>query len=108
MQHCLFGRLEISDNSTQSFAAYGGQYSQSVNPDDHGTSHLSVVDSERGSVAMTTTINTGFGSKIISSSTGQLNNRNQLLHIKLDPIFSMWVVMHDSRVWLGSQGMRRG
>ena len=67
-------RREISDNSTQAWSAYGGQYRESVNPEDHGTSHLSVVDSQRGSVAMTTTINTGFGSKVISNSTGQLGN----------------------------------
>ena len=62
----------ISDNTTQAFTVYGGQYQQSFNPEDHGTSPLSVVDAQRGSVAMTTTINTGFGSKIISNSTGQL------------------------------------
>ena len=53
---------------------YGGQYSQAMNPDDHGTSHLSVVDAERRAVAMTTTINTGFGSKVISNSTGLLTS----------------------------------
>ncbi|DBB05404.1 TPA: hypothetical protein ACH3X3_010619 [Trebouxia sp. C0006] len=68
---------EISDNSTQAFTAYGGPYRESVNPDDHGTSHLSVVDFQRGSVAMTTTINTGFGSKVISNSTGFILN-NQM------------------------------
>lgn len=53
---------------------YGGQYSQAMNPEDHGTSHLSVVDAERGAVATTTTINTGFGSKVISKSTGLLTS----------------------------------
>lgn len=67
---CL-DRSSISDNATQMFSAYGGQYSQLMNPDDHGTSHLSVVDAARGAVALTTTINTGFGSKVISNSTGR-------------------------------------
>ena len=69
---CMCNRQQIADNSTRDFTAYGGQYAQSMNPDDHGTSHLSVVDSQRGAVAMTTTINTGFGSKVISNSTGLL------------------------------------
>ena len=69
---CLHNRQQIKDNSTRDFTAYGGQYAQSMNPNDHGTSHLSVVDSQRGAVAMTTTVNTGFGSKVISSSTGLL------------------------------------
>ena len=37
---------------------------------DHGTSHLSVVDSHRNAVSFTTTINTSFGSKLFSQSTG--------------------------------------
>ena len=69
---CMSNREQITDNSTRDFTAYGGQYAQSMNPDDHGTSHLSVVDSQRGAVAMTTTVNTRFGSKVISNSTGLL------------------------------------
>ena len=37
---------------------------------DHGTSHLSVVDSKRNAVSFTTTINTSFGSKLLSQTTG--------------------------------------
>ena len=37
---------------------------------DHGTSHLSIVDSRRNAVSFTTTINTSFGSKLFSQSTG--------------------------------------
>ena len=43
-------------------------------PEDGGTSHLSVVDAERNAVAMTTTVNTGFGSQIVSSTGIVLNN----------------------------------
>jgi len=48
-----------------------------MSPVDHGTSHICVVDGERMAVSVTTTINTGFGSKIISPSTGLLLN-NQM------------------------------
>ena len=42
--------------------------------EDHGTSHLSVVDKDRNAVAITTSINFHFGSKFVSSSTGILFN----------------------------------
>lgn len=43
---------------------------------DHGTSHLSVIDKERNAVALTTTVNYGFGAKIASQKTGiVLNNQ---------------------------------
>ena len=42
---------------------------------EYGTSHLSIVDRERNAVAMTTTVNSYFGSLILSPSTGiVLNN----------------------------------
>jgi gamma-glutamyltranspeptidase len=40
--------------------------------DDHGTSHFSVVDQYGNAVAMTTSINTNFGSHVLSPSTGIL------------------------------------
>jgi gamma-glutamyltranspeptidase/glutathione hydrolase/leukotriene-C4 hydrolase len=41
---------------------------------DHGTSHLSIVDCERNAVSMTSTVNSYFGSLILSPSTGVLLN----------------------------------
>ena len=42
--------------------------------EDNGTTHLSVVDKDRNSVAITSTVNSHFGSKVISPSTGILLN----------------------------------
>jgi gamma-glutamyltranspeptidase/glutathione hydrolase/leukotriene-C4 hydrolase len=48
----------------------------SVLPTDHGTTHISVTDSLGNAVAITSTINTYFGSKIMSPSLGfVLNNQ---------------------------------
>lgn len=41
---------------------------------DHGTSHISIVDSERNAVSMTTTINGYFGAKFLSKRTGIILN----------------------------------
>lgn len=38
--------------------------------EDHGTSHFSIVDKDGNAVAMTTSVNTYFGSGIVSESTG--------------------------------------
>ncbi|KAK9819607.1 hypothetical protein WJX72_000222 [[Myrmecia] bisecta] len=71
-------RSSILDSRTQNYTAYGGAHHvQSSVRDDHGTSHLNVVDRRQGAVAMTTTINTGFGSLVLSPSTGILLN-NQM------------------------------
>ncbi|XP_022774920.1 glutathione hydrolase 1-like isoform X2 [Durio zibethinus] len=62
----------IFDNMTFGPSHYGGRWNQI---DDHGTSHVSIVDSERNAVSMTNTVNGYFGSKILSPSTGiVLNN----------------------------------
>ncbi|KAK3238347.1 hypothetical protein CYMTET_51636, partial [Cymbomonas tetramitiformis] len=60
-------RANTSDDSTLEARKYGGKWNQL---EDHGTSHLSVVDAGRMAVAMTTTINTHFGSKVCLHSVG--------------------------------------
>ena len=64
-------RRETLDNATREATAYGAKWNQL---EDSGTTHLSVVDASRNAVAMTSTINTGFGSKVVSPSTGILLN----------------------------------
>lgn len=67
--------LRTSDHHTQPLDTYGGMFNMSyANKVDHGTSHISVLDSHGLAVAMTTTVNTYFGSKVISPSTGLLFN----------------------------------
>ncbi|XP_073265118.1 glutathione hydrolase 1 isoform X2 [Populus alba] len=62
----------IYDNMTFDPGHYGGRWNQ-IN--DHGTSHISIVDSERNAVSMTNTVNAYFGAQILSPSTGiVLNN----------------------------------
>ncbi|KAK4417256.1 Glutathione hydrolase 1 [Sesamum alatum] len=64
-------RKSIFDNRTFNASHYGGRWNQI---DDHGTSHISIVDRERNAVSMTTTINGYFGSKFLSPRTGILLN----------------------------------
>lgn len=62
----------INDNMTFSPPHYGGRWNQIH---DHGTSHVSIVDNDRNAVSMTSTINSYFGAKFLSTSTGiVLNN----------------------------------
>ena len=65
-------RAITKDDRTLDVTAYGAKYNQL---DDSGTTHVSVVDEDRNAVALTSTINTEFGSKLVSPSTGiVLNN----------------------------------
>jgi len=65
-------RGRIVDNTTFPPGYYFPKWRQL---DDHGTSHLCVVDGDRNAVAMTTTVNYYFGAKVLSPSTGiVLNN----------------------------------
>ncbi|XP_039044957.1 glutathione hydrolase 1-like [Hibiscus syriacus] len=65
-------RKTIYDNTTFGPKNYGGRWNQ-IN--DHGTSHVSIVDANGNAVSITNTVNAFFGSKILSPSTGiVLNN----------------------------------
>jgi len=68
-----------NDSRVLDSVAYGGVHNQlqGAHPEDHGTSHLSTADSFGNVVGLTTTINTLFGSKVVSPSTGILLN-NQM------------------------------
>ena len=70
----------LNDSGVLETTAYGGQWNVvrgGVHPEDHGTSHMSVVDAQRMAVSLTTTVNTGFGSRVVSPSTGIILN-NQM------------------------------
>ncbi|KAL4194108.1 hypothetical protein AMTRI_Chr05g57640 [Amborella trichopoda] len=66
-------RQRINDSTTYEPSYYLDRWNQSR---EHGTSHLSTVDSERNAVAFTTTINNYFGALFRSQKTGiVLNNQ---------------------------------
>ncbi|KAL8042127.1 hypothetical protein ABFX02_09G030700 [Erythranthe guttata] len=66
-------KKRINDKKTYDPAHYGSKWSQIY---DHGTTHLCVVDSQRNVVTMTMSLNSYFGSKMMSTSTGIfLNNQ---------------------------------
>ncbi|RYH17440.1 hypothetical protein EON65_28590 [archaeon] len=70
-------KMSSSDHALD-LSMYGGVYNTThYIQEDHGTSHVSVIDQYGNTVALTTTANTEFGSKVISNSTGLLFN-NQM------------------------------
>ena len=75
---CVVGAFMRSNETVEELlvksnqlGAYGARWNL---VEDHGTTHVSVVDADRNAVAMTSTINTNFGSKVVSRSTGILLN----------------------------------
>lgn len=71
-------QLMSPDDTVLPLSHYGGKYNMThISPKDSGTTHLSVVDAQGNAVALTSTINTYFGSKVVSPSTGILFN-NQM------------------------------
>ena len=68
-----------SDRSVLEMWQYGGKWStlqpsgssSAALPEDHGTTHVSVPDQWGNAVALTSTINTYFGSLVFSESTGE-------------------------------------
>jgi gamma-glutamyltranspeptidase/glutathione hydrolase len=49
-------------------------YGAFATPDDHGTLHISVIDGDGMAVALTTTINTSFGSHVVAPKSGIVLN----------------------------------
>jgi gamma-glutamyltranspeptidase/glutathione hydrolase len=54
--------------------AYGTLGRPAAPPKDGGTSHLSVIDAEGNAVALTTTVNLGFGAHLVAGKTGIVLN----------------------------------
>ena len=66
-------RPKIWDNQTHADPAYyGGQYDVENTP---GTTHISVVGKDNDAVAITSTINTHFGAKLMTKHGIILNNQ---------------------------------
>ncbi|CAD6184256.1 unnamed protein product [Caenorhabditis auriculariae] len=64
-------RSKITDR-THDDAYYGGSFE--APPQDHGTTHISVVDADGNAVSVTSTINLYLGAMVASESTGVLWN----------------------------------
>ena len=70
--HAADVRRKIVPGKTFNSSYYGSAFDMEPTP---GTTHLSVVDAERNSVALTSTVNLYFGSKVMDPVTGiVLNN----------------------------------
>jgi len=79
------GRAEPGDPARLAAAAYGAHPFQPA----AGTSHISIVDARGNAVAMTTTIESGFGSRIMSDGgtgfPGGFHLNNELTDFSLAP-----------------------
>lgn len=61
----------LNPKATLPHAQYGGRYAATP---DGGTSHFNVIDADGDAVALTTTINTTFGSRFVAGGSGVLLN----------------------------------
>ncbi|GAA5867528.1 hypothetical protein JCM3774_003867 [Rhodotorula dairenensis] len=64
-------RANITDDRTHKLSYYNPQFDIL---EDHGTTHLSVIDRWGGAVSLTTTVNLIFGSRVMDTKTGIILN----------------------------------
>lgn len=64
-------RANITDDRTHKLSYYNPQFDIL---EDHGTTHLSVIDQWGGAVSLTTTVNLIFGSRVMDTKTGIILN----------------------------------
>ncbi|BGP49944.1 hypothetical protein JCM10450v2_005849 [Rhodotorula kratochvilovae] len=64
-------RANITDDRTHPLSYYNPQFDIL---EDHGTTHLSTIDQWGGAVALTTTVNLIFGSRVMDARTGVILN----------------------------------
>lgn len=75
MQRAVSNLTDIAAQAQEVYTGLANTTNYVTPPDDSGTSHLTIVDDEGNVAALTSTVNTYFGSGIISESTGlTLNN----------------------------------
>jgi gamma-glutamyltranspeptidase/glutathione hydrolase len=74
----------IKDDGVQPRDSYGMPGGPAALHRDGGTTHLCVIDAEGNAVALTTTVNLGFGAKVVAGKTGILLN-DQMDDFSLEP-----------------------
>jgi gamma-glutamyltranspeptidase/glutathione hydrolase len=74
----------IKDDGVLPRDAYGMPGGPAALHKDGGTTHLCVIDGEGNAVSLTTTVNLGFGSKVVAGKTGILLN-DQMDDFSLEP-----------------------
>jgi len=77
--YCSELRAETRDGGVLAATRYGGRWNPLLRaqvdpPEDHGTSHYSVVDGALSAVSVTTTVNMVFGSGVVDAASGVLLN----------------------------------
>jgi len=74
----------IKDDGVQPRDSYGMPGGPAALHRDSGTTHLCVIDAEGNAVSLTTTVNLGFGAKVVAGKTGILLN-DQMDDFSLEP-----------------------
>lgn len=73
-EHASLLRRKIRLNTTFPYQYYEDLVNFTAPIEDAGTTHLSVIDTQRNAVSLTSTVNLSFGAKFLSPSTGVVLN----------------------------------